>query len=71
MLPRAVDRNRLRRLLRESVRAARPAITRFDVILRLRGSPERTSIGMAAQEGEALIDRLLQRAPDQLLQRAP
>lgn len=63
MLRRAVDRNRLRRLLRESVRAARPAITRYDVIVRLRGSLAPTSIGTAAQEGHALIDRLLREAP--------
>jgi ribonuclease P protein component len=35
-LPRAVDRNRVRRMLRETLRGARPAVQRFDVILRLK-----------------------------------
>jgi ribonuclease P protein component len=63
MLPRAVDRNRLRRLLRESVRAARPAIGRYDVILRLRRSLARADIATAAQEGRALIEQLGRSAP--------
>jgi len=39
-LPLAVDRNRIRRLFREALAAARPAIEAHDVILRLkRGCP--------------------------------
>ena len=32
----AVDRNRLKRMLREAVRRRRPALDRFDIVLRLR-----------------------------------
>jgi ribonuclease P protein component len=35
-LPRAVDRNRVRRMLRETLRGERPGIERFDLILRLK-----------------------------------
>ena len=45
-MPRAVDRNRLRRRLRESVRAARPAV-------------ERDDIAAAASEAPALLARLM------------
>ena len=48
-MPRAVDRNRLRRRLRESVRACRPAIERFDIILRVRQRVRRADIGVSAQ----------------------
>ena len=37
-LPRAVDRNRVRRMLREMLRGARPAVLRFDLVLRLKRS---------------------------------
>lgn len=57
-MPRAVDRNRLRRRLRESVRAARPAIERFDVILRVRERVRRDDIAAAASEAPALLARL-------------
>jgi len=35
-LKRAIDRNRLKRMLREAIRARRPAVNAFDVVLRLR-----------------------------------
>jgi len=35
-LPHAVDRNRVRRVLRETLRGARPGIERFDLVLRLK-----------------------------------
>ncbi|HEY3565247.1 MAG TPA: ribonuclease P protein component, partial [Casimicrobiaceae bacterium] len=54
----AVDRNRLRRKLREAVRAARPAIEAFDVILRVRRSVARSEIGDAAAEAPRLLARL-------------
>jgi ribonuclease P protein component len=55
---RAVDRNRLRRKLREAVRAARPAIEAFDLILRVRRSVARDEIGSAAAEGPRLLAKL-------------
>ena len=62
-IPRAVDRNRLRRRLRETLRAARPAIERFDLIVRVKRGVSRNDIPLAATEGAMLIDRLLADAP--------
>ena len=58
-MPRAVDRNRLRRRLRENVRAARPAIERFDIILRVRQTVKRDDISLAAAESRELLARLV------------
>jgi ribonuclease P protein component len=55
----AVDRNRLRRRLREALRQARPAIERFDVIVRVRQSVPRAAILDAADEAAALLRRLV------------
>ena len=57
-MPRAVDRNRLRRRLRENVRAARPGVERFDIILRVRERVRRDDIVAAAAEARALLARL-------------
>lgn len=57
-LPRAVDRNRLRRRLREHVRAARPAVERYDIVLRVRGRMDRKDIAAAAAEAPVLLARL-------------
>ena len=58
-IPRSVDRNRLRRRFREIVRAARPAIERYDVILRVKRAVTRDEIPAAATEGGALVEKLL------------
>ena len=57
-MPRAVDRNRLRRRLRERVRAARPAVVRYDIILRVRRSVKREDIDAAVGESVALLAHL-------------
>ena len=56
----AVDRNRLRRLLREAVRQRRPALDAFDIVLRLarRCRPER--LNAAGGEAGRLLDALLE-----------
>jgi ribonuclease P protein component len=55
LLPLAVDRNRVRRLLREAVRAARPAVLAFDVILRVRrGCPRGEFRRMRTEAGDLL-----------------
>jgi hypothetical protein len=41
------------------MRAARPAVLEFDVVLRVRGAVPRTDIPAAALEGSALIERLV------------
>jgi len=54
-LPRAVDRNRVRRLFREALRMARPAVEAFDVILRLkRGCPPARFRVVAAEAAQLL-----------------
>jgi ribonuclease P protein component len=58
-IPRAVDRNRLRRRLRETLRAARPAVEIYDVIVRVKRTVARNEILAAAAEGPMLVDRLL------------
>jgi len=54
-LPRAVDRNRVRRLFREALRAARPAVEAFDVILRLKRGCPPAHFGAVAVEAAQLL----------------
>jgi ribonuclease P protein component len=58
-MPRAIDRNRLRRRLREAVRAARPALDAYDVIVRVRTTVPAADVTHAAAEGVRLLQRLL------------
>jgi ribonuclease P protein component len=58
MMRRAVDRNRLRRRLREVVRAARPALEAFDIILRVKRIVARADIATAVVESQRLVARL-------------
>lgn len=58
MMRRAVDRNRLRRLLRESVRSVRPAVEGFDIILRVKRQVRSTDIASANAEAGWLLARL-------------
>jgi ribonuclease P protein component len=55
----AVDRNRLRRRLRESVRAVRPAIEAFDIVLRARRAIARAESPQAASEATGLLARVV------------
>jgi len=57
-LPRAVDRNRLRRVLREALRARRAALSGLDIVLRLRRPCSRTDVPAVASEAATLLDRL-------------
>jgi ribonuclease P protein component len=58
-LPRAVDRNRLRRCLRETVRALRPDLMPFDVILRVKHVANRAQLDTAVTEAAALLAALV------------
>jgi ribonuclease P protein component len=62
-LPRAVDRNRLRRLLRERLRRARPSIESCDVILRLKRGVARAHLPQVADEAGRLLATLSQALP--------
>ena len=57
-LPRAVDRNRLRRLLRETMRARRAVTKSFDIVVRLRDGGLRADLPKIAAEAAALLDIL-------------
>lgn len=61
-LPRAVDRNRLRRCLREIVRALRPALMPYDVIVRVKRVAGRAEIDTAVEEAASLLRALAERA---------
>jgi ribonuclease P protein component len=58
-LPRAVDRNRLRRRLRETVRALRPMLANYDVILRVKRVANRGELDAAAEEAAGLLAALV------------
>ena len=58
-LPRAVDRNRLRRKLRELVRGLRPAVSDFDIILRVKRCGGRAEQDAATAEAQRLLSALL------------
>ena len=60
-LPLAVDRNRVRRMLRATQRAARPAVLDFDVILRLKRGCHRTEFREVAAEAGRLIAALVEK----------
>ena len=60
-LPLAVDRNRVRRMLRDVLRAARPAILDYDVILRLKRGCPRTEFRRVAEEAARLMGALVAR----------
>lgn len=57
-MPRAVDRNRLRRVLREAIRNRRAALAGFDIVVRLRRACARSEVEVVASEAVALLDRL-------------
>ena len=57
-LGRAVDRNRLKRMLREVIRQRRPGIAAYDVVLRLRRGCAASELRNLAAEAAALLDVL-------------
>jgi ribonuclease P protein component len=58
-LPRAVDRNRLRRRLREVVRALRPGIATWDIIVRVKRVSNRVELDAAFVEAAQLLAALV------------
>jgi ribonuclease P protein component len=54
-LPRAVDRNRLRRLLREAARKAHASAHHHDLILRLKTPCSRDELDLVAAEAAMLL----------------
>jgi len=58
-MPRAVDRNRLKRKLRELLRAFRPRVNALDVVFRVRQALPRQAIDAAADEARVLLVAVL------------
>jgi ribonuclease P protein component len=58
-LPLAVDRNRVRRMLREAMSKARPAAEAYDVIVRLKRSCPRAEFRRVAAEASRLLQALV------------
>ena len=57
-LSRAVDRNRVRRMLRVRLADARPAIERYDLVLRLKKPAARAEFQLIADEATQLLSSL-------------
>jgi ribonuclease P protein component len=62
VLPLAVDRNRVRRMLRAAQRAARPGILDYDVILRLKRGCPRAEFRSVAADAKRLLSALVARS---------
>jgi ribonuclease P protein component len=58
-LGRAVDRNYVRRRLRETMRRRRQALGRFDIVVRLRVRCARDALPGLALEAAGLLDALV------------
>lgn len=57
-LPLAVERNRLKRCVREALRAGRPALDQWDLIVRLKRPARGTELTAAVDEARRLIAAL-------------
>jgi ribonuclease P protein component len=57
-VPRAVDRNRLRRQIREMLRTARVKFVHYDLIVRVKRPLVAADLPAAAAEARALLDSL-------------
>ena len=60
-LPRAVDRNRIRRMLRVTLRDARPALDAYDLIVRLKRGAPRAAFPLLVTEAVRLLGDLAAR----------
>ena len=61
-MPRAVDRNLLKRILREAVRERRTSLRRFDVVVRLHSACDVSELPGVAAEAAGLMDSLEDRS---------
>jgi ribonuclease P protein component len=63
LLKRAVDRNRVKRIVREQFRRRRAELPAYDLIVRLAVKPAPLDAGEVASDFVALLDRLLRPRP--------
>jgi ribonuclease P protein component len=56
-LPRAIERNRFKRLVREAMRVRREQAARYDVVIRLKVPVKRPGVDAAAAEAASLLTR--------------
>ena len=63
-LPRAVDRNRLKRMLREFLRVSRRELAAFDLVIRVKRPVTREQLPTVAAEAIALIGQAIRGARD-------
>lgn len=71
VLPLAVDRNRMKRKLREALRRARPAIEVHDLVVRLKRPAPGPELDAAVEEATAMIGELMGRPSGQPEVRPP
>lgn len=62
-LPRAVDRNRVRRMLRVRLREAPPAIDAYDLVVRLKHGARRADFPLIVAEAVRLLESLAAQRP--------
>jgi len=63
--PRAVDRNRGKRLIREAFRAARSSLGSYDVTIQLRSDLRRELNGAVREELETLLESVARLTPSE------
>lgn len=63
LLKRAVDRNKLKRIVREQFRRRRAGLPAYDLIVRLAVKPAPLDPGLVASDFAALLDKLLRPRP--------
>jgi ribonuclease P protein component len=64
LLGRAVDRNRLKRMLREAIRERRPAMNGFDLVIRLKQPCAAAELRGIAAAAALLLDGLVADEPE-------
>ena len=62
-LPRAIDRNRFKRLVRVTLRGARAQAIGYDVVVRLKGPVRRADVDNAAREAADVMLRAFATVP--------